>query len=129
MTKSDEDALIAAEHARREALMRDDADALAAGMADTYHYAHINGLIEDREAFLARIRARLVKTHHTSTRDLRITFRPGYAIMTGASRIDYEWANGQAKGTVETLFTSVWEKRDGAWKISAYASTPQPAPA
>lgn len=127
MEMTDEAALIAAERARREALMNDDADALEAGMADIFHYAHINGLVEDRAAFLARIRAKVVKTHATSARDLVVRVRDGYAFLNGISRIEYEWLSGEAKGVIETLFLSVWEKHGGEWKIAAYASTPLPS--
>ncbi len=125
---SDEtDTLIAAERARREAIERDDADALEAGMTDIFHYAHINGLVEDKAAFLTRIRARSVKTHLNRASDVAVQFRPGYALMTGRSRIEYEWTTHENKGVTETLFLAVWEKQGEAWKISAYASTPLPA--
>jgi len=123
---TDEAAIIAAERARRDAIMRDDVDALAAGMADSFHYAHINGMIEDRAAFLARIQARVVKTPHTSAHDMIVRIRDGYALLTGVSHIDFEWTTHENKGRVETLFLSVWEKHGGDWKITAYASTPLP---
>lgn len=124
---TDEAAIIAAERARRQAIMDDDVDALAAGMADSFHYAHINGLVEDRAAFLERIAAKVVRTPHTSTSDLAVRLRDDYALLTGRSRIEYEWLTHESRGVVETLFLSVWEKQGGDWKISAYASTPLPS--
>lgn len=124
---TDEAAIIAAERARREAIMCDDVDALADGMADCFHYAHINGMIEDRAAFLARLRAGVVRTPHTSAHNLTVRLRDGYALLTGVSHIDFEWTTHNNKGRVETLFTSVWEKHGDRWKIAAYASTPLPA--
>jgi ketosteroid isomerase-like protein len=123
---TDEAAIIAAERARRAALVNDDLDALTHGMADSFHYAHINGLVEDRETFLARIAAKAVKTHHTAATDMAVRVREGYALLTGRSRIEYEWTTEDRKGVVETLFLGVWEKQGGDWKISAYASTPLP---
>lgn len=124
---TEEEALIAAEHARRAAIVRDDVDALAAGMADHFHYAHINGMVEDRDAFLARIGAKVVKTPRTEARDLKVVLRDGYALLTGKSFIEFAWTTHDNSGFVETLFTAVWEKHDGDWKIAAYASTPLPA--
>lgn len=121
-----ERALIAAEHARRAAIMRDDADALEAGMTDIFHYAHINGMIEDKAAFLARIRAGVVKTNFTEATELEVRMRRGYALISGRSRIDYEWTTVVNKGVTRTLFLGVWELHDGVWKIAAYASTPLP---
>jgi ketosteroid isomerase-like protein len=127
MAQTDEEALIAAEYARRAAIVRDDADALEAGMADHFHYAHINGMVEDRAAFLMRIRAKVVRTPRTEATDLNVTLRDGYALLTGKSYIEFAWTTHENSGFVETLFTSVWEKHDGRWQISAYASTPLPA--
>ena len=127
MARSDETALIATEHARRAAIVRDDVEALAVGMADHFHYAHINGMVEDRAAFLARIGAKVVRTPRTEATDLKVTLRGGYALLTGKSYIEFAWTTHDNKGFVETLFTAVWEKHDGDWKIAAYASTPLPA--
>ncbi|MDQ8757586.1 nuclear transport factor 2 family protein [Sphingosinicella sp. LHD-64] len=124
---TDEAQIIAAERARRQAIMDDDVDALAAGMADSFHYAHINGMVEDRATFLARIAAKVVKTPHTSASDMIVRLRDGYALLTGRSYIEYDWITHESRGVVETLFLSVWEKQDGKWKIAAYASTPLPS--
>ncbi len=120
-------AIIAAEHARRRALVEDDVDGLAAGMGDYFHYAHINGLVEDRATFLARIAAKAVKTHETQVTDLSVELREGYALLTGRSRIVYEWTTHESKGVTETLFLAVWERQGMDWKIVAYASTPLPS--
>ncbi|RVT91061.1 nuclear transport factor 2 family protein [Sphingomonas crocodyli] len=119
--------LIAAEHARRRAVEADDADTLDAMTADVFHYAHINGLVEDRATYLDRIRARAVITHATGASDLSVEMRPGYALLKGVSFMEFEWRDGSAKGRVDTLFLSVWEPAGDDWKIVAYASTPKPA--
>ena len=122
----DEEALIAAERARRVAIVNDDVDRLDALTADRFHYAHINGMVEDRSAYFARMRSGVVRTPATSARELTVQLREGYALLNGISYIEYDWQTKDAKGVIETLFLSVWEKQDGAWKIVAYASTPMP---
>jgi hypothetical protein len=122
----DEEALIAAERARRAAIVRDDIEALEALTADRFHYAHINGMVEDRAAYFERMRSGVVRTPETSARDMVVQLREGYALLNGISRIAFDWQTRDAKGVIETLFLSVWEKHDGAWKIVAYASTPLP---
>lgn len=116
---SAEQDLIAAEQARRAAITRADYDAVAAMIADTFHYAHISGFVETREEYLERERTRR-QIRATSSRDLKVQLRPGYALVSGISRIE------TATATIETLFMSVWEKGAGGWKISGYASTPKP---
>ncbi len=78
-------------------------------------FAHVPGSQEylERERTKRQIRA-------TSSRELKVQLRPGYALVSGISRIE------TATATIETLFMSVWEKGAGGWKISGYASTPKP---
>ena len=124
---TDAASLIAAEHARRRAVEIDDVDTIEAMTADYFHYAHINGLVEDRATYLDRLRARAVITHATGASDLSVEIRPGYALLKGVSFMEFEWRDGSAKGRVDTLFLSVWEPVGDGWKIVAYASTPKPA--
>lgn len=122
----DEQSLIDAEHARREAMMLGDAETLEAMLAECFHYAHINGLVDDREQYLTRIRSGQVRMPHTSAREMQVALRPGYALLTGISLIAFERVDGSARGEMETLFTSVWEPGPTGWRIAAYASTPMP---
>ena len=115
-----EQELFAAEHARREATMRGDVNAIAAFLADTFHYAHISGLVENREEFLARTRANPRGVTFTSARDLAVQARKGYALLSGKSRVE------TASVKFDALFLSVWERGEGSWKMTAYASTPTP---
>jgi hypothetical protein len=112
--------LIAAEHKRRAAIEARDLDALEAMTADHFHYAHVNGLVESREAYFARLREGDIATRITATSasDLSVTLRQGYALLDGRSRIE------ATSGLFETLFLSVWEPDGQGWKIVAYASTP-----
>jgi len=116
-----EEELFAVEHARREAISRGDMAALESFLADTFYYAHINGLTEEREAYLARTAANPGVILSTSASELKVRQRPGYVLMTGKSRLNLP------TGALDTLFLSVWEKTAQGWKISAYASTPQMA--
>jgi hypothetical protein len=69
--------LFAAEHARRDAITRGDVEALKGMLADTYYYAHINGLTEHREDYLARMQAKPGVVRFTSARDLAVQPRGG----------------------------------------------------
>jgi hypothetical protein len=115
-----EEELFAAEHARRAAITRGDMAAIESFLADTFYYAHISGLAEEREAYLKRTAANPGLIRSTSSSDLAIQPRPGYVLMTGKSAIE------TAQMTIHTLFLAVWERTAGGWKISAYASTPLP---
>ena len=117
---STEAELVALEHARRAAITLGDIDAVERFLADTFYYAHINGLAEQRDAYLSRCRADPGTISATSASDISVQLRGGYALMTGKSRLETRM------GVFETLFLGVWERGDGGWKTSAYASTPLP---
>jgi hypothetical protein len=112
--------LFAAEHARRAAIARGDLEAIESFLADTFYYAHISGLAEQRQAYLDRVAANPRQIRATSASELAVQPRDGYVLMTGKSRIEADVM------TIDTLFLAVWERAADGWKISAYASTPLP---
>jgi hypothetical protein len=118
--KTLEETIIDLEHARRAAFMRGDPDEIESFLADTFHYAHISGLIEDREEFMRRTRAGPGGISFTSARDMAVQERPGYALLTGVSRIESKVL------TFDAYFLGVWEPKGDTWRLSAYASTPLP---
>lgn len=127
MTIDVESAVIAAEQERRAAMVAGDVDALDTILGEYFTYAHINGLVEERQAYLDRLRAGAVSTPESSATNLRCAVRPGYVLLSGRSRIGFAWADGSSSGVIETWFLSVWEQDGGRWRITAYASTPLPA--
>ncbi len=120
------ESLIAAEHARRAAIVALDLDVLEAMTADWFHYAHISGLVESREQYFARTRASIgspARIIATSACDVAVELRKGYAMMTGKSHLD------TTAMKFDSLFLSVWEPGENGWMITAYASTPVHLPA
>ncbi len=120
------ESLIAAEHARRAAIVALDLDVLEAMTADWFHYAHISGLVETREEYFARTRASIgspARIVATSAHDISVELRKGYALMTGKSHLDTTTMK------FDSLFLSVWEPGENGWMIAAYASTPVHLPA
>src|SRR4051812_4012452 len=107
--------LIATEHARRAATMRGDLAAIESFMADTFHYAHISGLVESRQQYLSRTREHPNAIRFTSSSDLKVELHTGYALLTGKSRIE------SVNVSFESWFLSVWERGEAGWKIRAYA--------
>jgi hypothetical protein len=122
----DAETLYAAERARREAMVAADVETLSALMCERFHYAHINGLVDDRSQYLDRIATKQVLYTHSRAREMKADMREGYAMLTGISEIGYAGPGGSAPGAIETLFLSVWEPTPTGWRIAAYASTPLP---
>ncbi len=120
------ESLIAAEHARRAAIVALEMDALEAMTADHFHYAHVSGLVETREEYFERTRASLdspARIVATSARDIEVELRKGYALLKGKSHLDTTLMK------FDSLFLSVWEPGENGWMIVAYASTPVELPA
>lgn len=120
--RQDEQSLLAAEHARRQAIERGEIGLLETMVAAPFHYAHITGLIEDRADYFRRMRADPHFIKATSAHDLVATMRPGYALLTGRSHIEIDLELPMP--VTETHFLAVWEWQEGRWKILAYASSP-----
>ncbi|MBO9375659.1 DUF4440 domain-containing protein [Sphingomonas histidinilytica] len=123
----DEQSLIAAEHRRRRLSVEGDAAGLEAMMADGFYYAHLNGLTDDRESYLARIRAGEVHYTTMTAHDLDAHLIGSAGWIRGVSRVGYRRPDTGEEGLAETLFLSVWAHEDGGWRIAAYASTQLPA--
>lgn len=125
----DEQSLIAAEHRRRRLSVDGDIAELERVMADDFYYAHLNGLTDDRDSYLARIRSGEVHYTAMTAHNLRAHVIGCAGWIRGISRLGYRRPDTGEEGSVETLFLSVWKHEDGAWRIAAYASTHLPAKA
>lgn len=120
MVKLDAASLIEAEHARRRAIEAGDFAKVEAMTADHFHYAHVNGLVEDRQAYFARAgKDPGTRIFETYASELSAQLRDGYALLAGRSYIS------AVAGIFDTLFLSVWEPDADGWKIVAYSSTPR----
>jgi hypothetical protein len=113
--------LIALEKSRREAITQGDLGAVASFLAGEFHYAHITGLMENRDGYLRRMANQPKLITLTSATELRVSLRVNYALMTGRSFIETD------ELAISTLFLAVWEPGRDGWKLSAYASTPLPS--
>ena len=120
------ESLIEAEHARRAAIVALDMAALEAMTADHFHYAHVSGLVENREEYFTRTLASMgapARILATRAWDLEPELRKGYALLKGKAHLDTTTMK------FDSLFLSVWEPGENGWMITAYASTPVELPA
>lgn len=111
--------------ARRKAMVHADVVALRELLADGLRYGHANGEVHAKEELLGllgsgRLDYRSIEIEEIETRELA-----GALVVTGRQTIDVR-ASGRDV-TSHSVFTAVYSRADGAWRLVAYQSTPLPA--
>jgi uncharacterized protein (TIGR02246 family) len=116
------EAVLAAEDARRTAMMRSDAEALGALFTDDFTYVHYNGFREGRTPYLERMRAGNVRYVDVRRSDETVRFYGETALLECTMTMTFKLPDAEP-ATFSSLVLQVWVKIGGAWKIAAYAST------
>lgn len=119
--------VIAAEQARRTALLAGDATALAALLAEDLRYIHSSGKVETRADVLDGIARKAVVYERFDLAQLAAHLvTPDVAVLTGA--IDQRKFSGGKWGEVRMLFHAVWRRDNGAWRQVSLQTLQVPAP-
>ncbi len=115
--------LLAVDDGRTAALIAADREALDATLADELRYVHGNGLVQDRAAYLdAAVGGAMTYTAITPLeRRLRL-LAPQVALLTGANRVAVRLDGKPLQ--LDVLYTAVYVQQEGAWKLTAWQSTP-----
>ena len=96
-----------------------DEPAMSALLSSDYTHVHMNGHMEDKQAFLAM----LPKRQRSIAREgLQIRVHGDAAIMTGRMLTTRQTASGAE--TMDTFATQTWIKQDDAWKLAAIQVCP-----
>ena len=120
--------VLAVDDARSEALIAADRPALERTLARELRYVHSNGLTQDRAAYLeaavgGAMQYRVIEPLARQTRPLSDTV----TLLTGSNHVEVV-LNGKPL-QADVLYTAVYVREDGAWKMTAWQSTPAPPPA
>jgi hypothetical protein len=109
---------------RREAMVHADVATLRGLFADGLRYGHANGEVHAKEELLGllgsgRLDYRAIRIEETETRELA-----GALVVTGRQTIELR-ASGRDV-TSHSVFTAVYSRDGGAWRLVAYQSTALP---
>jgi ketosteroid isomerase-like protein len=115
--------VVAAEERRRAAMNANDAEALAPLLSDELIYIHSNGLVDDRAAYLARVKNGPGHYQKLTVTNFRVRRDGAIAICDGAANFEYVPPKGEVI-RVKAHFLAVWKLEGGAWRLAAYSSPP-----
>lgn len=114
--------LVAADAARAAAMVDADRARLDAVLDETLTYVHSNGRVDSKAALVdalvsGRIDYRVIEPGRAAARVFDET-----GIVTGPVRI--EVAAGGRVHRLRSVYTAVYRRRDGRWRLVAYHSSP-----
>lgn len=118
----------AADDARVAALIARDQVRLEAVFSDELHYAHSNGVIDEKTTFIEAIATGRSVYEAYEYQERRFQpVAPGVMLMTGRTRIHSR--SGDDPIILDLNFLAVWRHEHGRWQFLAWQSCRQPPPA
>lgn len=119
-------AIHAAEQQRCAAMVANDSEALDAILDPRLHFAHANGAVDGKDAYLAKMAGgRIVYQAINWSQDKVVHLGDGVAMLTGRMDTDVQ-VDGVEKG-LKNRVISVWALSAGDWRLMAFQSTPLPS--
>lgn len=122
-----DEAVIRADAARVDALLRNDGAALAARLSEHLRYGHSDGRVQTKAQLLAALasnRIQYLAFNYTDRSVLPLGTARG---LVGTAAIRVRSEAGPLEFSIR--FLAVYVLEDGEWKLSAYQSTQLPPPA
>jgi len=132
-TSADADAAVlalvrAADDERVAATIAQDRARLEAVLSDALHYAHSNGVVEAKAAFIdAVVAGRLVYQAIVYNERRFDRIAPDVVLMSGRALIDAR--RGEQPVALDLHFLAVWRLEGSGWRFVAWQSSRAPAPA
>lgn len=123
MTDKTTYAVIAAERRRCDAMLAADHAALEALLDERLHFAHATGVVDGKDAYLAKMAAGRIAYVSIAWSEEQVTsLAPDTAMLTGRMTTDVQ-VEGIDKRLNNRVIT-IWNRSDGAWRLVAFQSTP-----
>ena len=118
-------AVLAFERQRLDATIRHDATALRAMTTDDLTYVHASGVRQSKAQYIAYVQAGGVTFGSYTIADERVDIRGNVAVTHGVFRFTTD-AAVQPPHSGSTLFTAVYVRTGGHWRLSAWEATKIP---
>ena len=118
------ESLLAVDEARYQALYAQDVTALAGMLRDDYLHTHANGKTDDKDAFLASIRAARYRFVRAERSGQRVRMAGAVALLSGHTATTLDMA-GELK-TIRNAFVTAWVQDNGSWTLLHWQATKLP---
>ena len=122
---SGEDQVMVVEHAREEALAKNDFAALDKILAEDLRYCHGSGVVQTKAEFLNMLKTGGNRYLKYELSNVKIHADGNIAVIDGTSNITVN-PGGRGERNEEMIVTLVYEKRGGEWKMISSQSTRAP---
>lgn len=120
-----ESELLQTEQRRYRAMVDADAPALEALLGEELRFTHSNGKVQSRADLLASLASGGLDYLSLRTRDEVVHLYGDAGVVSGISEVEVRAAGGPEQA-LRLLFTSVYAKQGGRWRLVAYQSTRAP---
>ena len=121
---SPEAEVLAAQQRRYQAMIDVDVAALEALLADDLRFTHADGKVESKYEFIASLESRNLDYQAIEESDTRVRIHGPAAVVTGETRT--RLVVGGERRRVHLLFTAVYVRGEGGWRLVVYQSTEHP---
>ncbi|MBJ7483107.1 MAG: nuclear transport factor 2 family protein [Brevundimonas sp.] len=123
MSTDIEQAVLAAERARCEAMLANDSQALDTILDGRLHFSHATGAVDDKAAYLAKMSTgRITYVSIDWSEDRVIPLAANAALLTG--RMTSVVSVEGVRKRLDNRVMSAWTNDQGRWRVVAFQSTP-----
>ncbi|MES2283210.1 MAG: nuclear transport factor 2 family protein [Pseudomonadota bacterium] len=129
MTTNNEQGLLAAEEARRQAMLDNDIARLEALLADGLAYVHSTGGTDSKQSYLKKLSGGdlLYETVEFVSPSARVIGTVG--LVSAAMRATVTGRDGSNRRNVFNTYLAVWEHGPSGWVLQMLQGTPSAPPA
>lgn len=114
--------ILRAEARRYQALVDADVPALQEILGEELRFIHSNGSVENKYVFIAALESGRLDYLAARARDSAVRVYGDTGVVIGTAVLEVSAAAGPTQ-KLKNLFTAVYVKRDGVWRLVAYQST------
>ncbi len=116
--------LKAADDARYSAMMANDTAALERLLSDDLSYTHSDGQTDSKASYLAQLKDGRLRYRRFELEALNCLALREQALVRGALRLEARFQGREV--SIRIHYLAVWIRREGAWRLVAWASTRLP---